>query len=394
MSRSRIRAHYEQLSEFERGRIIGLKEAAGPLRSSTAVRRRHSENGFATVPFEVPWLYFSARQCHTTYGASYYELSYILSNTSLASQIAGSLSNRACLGYNGKKKRSEAFDFKKLCLFCGQVADEAAETKKKKEREKYRRKISKVSTPEFKYNVLKKSRTYCDSKGELVKDRILCEFDLIAFEAKYYTLYYANFLNGLPSTEKKHRQVDKVSEAMAESFNYIENRYDSQFTLKELRDVLAGCVPVHKTIITRLQQNDPEEERLRIVEAAIAIIREDIRSSVVETKSYPLPSKLLIKENQELPENAYCISYRKSRYGSERLIDVLYSLGFAALYGNTVKFEISTAYHPQPRILSSESGTLVQYDGDNVNTNVHTLDGNNTLHVMEMIKIATPKDIH
>ncbi|GFS91160.1 hypothetical protein TNCV_2214921 [Trichonephila clavipes] len=34
-------------------------------------------------------------------------------------------------------------------------------------------------------------------------------------------------------------------------------------------------------------KRDPEEERLRIVEAAAAIIREDIRSSVVETKSYP-----------------------------------------------------------------------------------------------------------
>ncbi|GFY53622.1 hypothetical protein TNIN_288491 [Trichonephila inaurata madagascariensis] len=84
---------------------------------------------------------------------------------------------------------------------------------------------------------------------------------------------------------------------MAESLNYIENHDDSQFTLKELRVVLAG---------------DPEEERLRIVEAAAAIIREDIRSSVVETKSYPPPSKILIKENQELPENVYCISDRKS----------------------------------------------------------------------------------
>ncbi|GFX69207.1 uncharacterized protein TNCV_3563831 [Trichonephila clavipes] len=35
---------------------------------------------------------------------------------------------------------------------------------------------------------------------------------------------------------------------------------------------------------------DPEEERLRTVEASAAIIREDIRSSVVETKSYPTES--------------------------------------------------------------------------------------------------------
>ncbi|GFY55878.1 uncharacterized protein TNIN_358341 [Trichonephila inaurata madagascariensis] len=54
------------------------------------------------------------------------------------------------------------------------------------------------------------------------------------------------------------------------------------------------------------------------------------------------------------------------RYESERQIDVLYSLGFAASYGKTVQYEISTAYHPRPRILSSESGMLVEYV-DNAN---------------------------
>ncbi|GFS57167.1 uncharacterized protein TNIN_183451 [Trichonephila inaurata madagascariensis] len=46
------------------------------------------------------------------------------------------------------------------------------------------------------------------------------------------------------------------------------------------------------------------------------------------------------------------------RYGSERLIDVPYSLGFAASYGKTLQNEILTTHHLQRRILSSESGTL------------------------------------
>ncbi|GFY73792.1 hypothetical protein TNIN_311971 [Trichonephila inaurata madagascariensis] len=58
----------------------------------------------------------------------------------------------------------------------------------------------------------------------------------------------------------------------------------------------------HSNILSKAcydnKKRDPEEERLRIVEAAAAIIREDIRSSVVETKSYPPPSKMLIKENK------------------------------------------------------------------------------------------------
>ncbi|GFU65226.1 uncharacterized protein TNCV_2134311 [Trichonephila clavipes] len=144
----------------------------------------------------------------------------------------------------------------------------------------------------------------------------------IASEAKYHTLYYTNFLNRLPSSEKKTCQDNQVAETVAEIFNYIENHDDSQFTLKELRDVLMG------------------------------------------------------------------------RYGSERLIDVLYSLGFEASYCKSVQYEISAAYHPQSRILSSESGALVQYVRDNASINGHTLDGSNTLHVMEMIKLNTSKDIY
>ncbi|GFY47688.1 uncharacterized protein TNIN_428241 [Trichonephila inaurata madagascariensis] len=144
-----------------------------------------------------------------------------------------------------------------------------------------------------------------------------------AFDFKKLCLFWGktNFLNRLPSTEKKPRQDNQVSEAMAEIFNYIENHEDLQFTLKELRDVLTV-------------------------------------------------------------------------YRSERLMDVLHSLGFAASYGKTVQYEILTAYHPQSRILSSESGALVRYVGDSADINVHTLDGNNTLYVMGMIKIVTPKDIY
>ncbi|GFY57427.1 uncharacterized protein TNIN_484691 [Trichonephila inaurata madagascariensis] len=76
------------------------------------------------------------------------------------------------------------------------------------------------------------------------------------------------------------------------------------------------------------------KKTVTIVEAAVAIIREDIRSTVVETKSYPPPTS----------------------------------------YGKTEQYEISIAYHPQTRILSSESGELVQYFGDNAYINVHILD--------------------
>ncbi|GFS30659.1 uncharacterized protein TNIN_160231 [Trichonephila inaurata madagascariensis] len=123
----------------------------------------------------------------------------------------------------------------------------------KKKKEKYRRKISKVSTLEFKDNVLRKAE-HSDPIGDLVKILLFCEYDLIASAEKYHALCNTNFLNRLPSNEKKHRQDNQVSELIAGIFNYIENHNDSQFTLKELRDVLTGYVPDDKTIITRLQQ--------------------------------------------------------------------------------------------------------------------------------------------
>ncbi|GFW09911.1 hypothetical protein TNCV_4252401 [Trichonephila clavipes] len=76
------------------------------LWSSTAVRRRYSENSFTAVPFAASWPSFSAKYCKTTYDKYYYHehvhVSYSLSNTSLTSQITRSLSNRACLGYDRK----------------------------------------------------------------------------------------------------------------------------------------------------------------------------------------------------------------------------------------------------------------------------------------------------
>lgn len=150
-----------------------------------------------------------------------------------------------------RKKRNEPFDFKNWCLFCSHEANEAAERKKK---HKYRRTISNVSTLAFKDNVIKKAEERNDSFGELIKERILYEYDLIAAEAKYHTICYTNFLTRVPSADKNPCQDDQVTQAMKEIFSYIENNADSQFTLKELKDVPTEYMPDDKTIIKKLQQ--------------------------------------------------------------------------------------------------------------------------------------------
>ncbi|GFX07239.1 uncharacterized protein TNCV_2972161 [Trichonephila clavipes] len=215
--------------------------------------------------------------------------------------------------------------------------------------------------------------------------------------------------------------------------------------IEEKQDQRKTCYKKKTPFRSPISSRNPEEELLRIVKASAAIIREDIRSSVVETKSYPPPSKMLIMKNQEIPKGllhflqevimkkrkgkiansktkrtsiSYAIMaalrersfssqlllslsvFLHKRYGSERQIDVLYSLGFESSYGKTVQYEISTAYHPQPRILSSESAlekysaTICWRQCQYKLRECHTLDGNNTFHIMGMIKIVTPKDIY
>ncbi|GFW52600.1 hypothetical protein TNCV_405281 [Trichonephila clavipes] len=53
-------------------------------------------------PQKYPDLIFQQDNANPTYHTSCYELSNSLSSTSLTSQIARFLSNRVCLGYDGK----------------------------------------------------------------------------------------------------------------------------------------------------------------------------------------------------------------------------------------------------------------------------------------------------
>lgn len=52
-------------------------------------------------------------------------------------------------------------------------------------------------------------------------------------------------------------------------------------------------------------------------------------------------------------------------------------------------YEAAAVFHRPPLILPPESGTFIQYVADNVDINVNTLDGNNTLHIMGLIQIVT-----
>lgn len=125
---------------------------------------------------------------------------------------------------------------------------------------------------------------------------------------------------------------------MDEIFYYIENNEDYQFTLEELKEIPKDYVPANPTIISKLiernnvvittksksmtiicfrdtqtnilckswyenRKQNPKEERLRIVEAAASIIREDITLFVVNTEFYPPPNKMFDDVNTDIPES-------------------------------------------------------------------------------------------
>lgn len=175
-----------------------------------------------------------------------------------------------------------------------------------------------------------------------------------------------------------------------------------------------------------------EEERLRIVAKAIEILRQDIQSQVYNTDTYP-PSDDFLKDPGTLPQSLtffieglllgktkrveetkrkcsalgnaiiaiirprsflsplLCslslLLYRK--YASKHLIDLLASLGFCASYHEAQKLEISAIYSAKPGF---KMGAFNQFVFDNVDFNVCTIDGLNTLHAMGGIRCITPSN--
>lgn len=126
------------------------------------------------------------------------------------------------------KKRSSKFDFRTLCLVCGEEANEDVE---KRKRQEYRRKIKQVSTLSFKDNIIKTAESRGDGLGKIVRDRVNFEYDLVAAEAKYHDNCLISF-NKYKSGGSVGRPHDEnIRLAMEEIFYYIENNNDCQFTL-------------------------------------------------------------------------------------------------------------------------------------------------------------------
>lgn len=368
------------------------------------------------------------------------------------------------------RSNESSFCFKKYCLFCGNEADKTAEMKKAQH---LRRRVSQVSTLDFKKTILKEAQTRSDELARSVIARIQYEYDLVAAKAMYHSDCYTSFVKPISGGKIGRPESDSITSAMEKIFAFIENHDDCQFSIQELKDICKEPSIDNRTIKSKLKskygnriiiteklgssaficfidnqhdvlskawyekkKENEMEERLRILKAAAAIVREDIQSIVFDTDNYPPPTQMFEDINSDIPESltylleqiilknkrsklehsklictnvSHCImaavrprSFKSRlqlglsvffhrRFGSKRLIQIFSSFGLCASYNETMMYEAAAVLHRPPHILPPETGTIIQYAADNADINVHTLDGHNTLHIMGIIQIITPK---
>jgi len=374
-----------------------------------------------------------------------------------------------------KRRSTEApFSFKTHCFMCGlDITPEFIEKERKKKTN--RNNVYQVRVLKLKETILKRAKERGDAYGQAIIERLLPVSDLVASDCQYHNFCLRKLYNR-PKIEEKGKRgafINDVEAAMEDVFTFLENSDgECQFSLDELMDKIKGNYrPDKKTVKAHLLKkygsdiiitfspnkmpvvcfkntgykilNDAwyqqalkneQEERLRIVKTAAAIIVEDIRSQVYETEKYPPPDKFLEGNEELIPETlrtfmetvvlnnkrgdhdvwkkkstamAHCLVatvrpksfvspvlvglavFLYKKYGSRKLIDVVSSLGFCSSYLEAVRLEASAI---NGDLLKVNQPCFSQQVYDNADFNVHTIDGYNTFHVMGGISCITPKD--
>lgn len=178
------------------------------------------------------------------------------------------------------------------------------------------------------------------------------------------------------------------------------------------------------------KKNKESNERLRIVQKAVEIIRNDIQSKVCNYKEYP-PTDDFFKDAEDLPESLLtlleslmmnktkrtqqtkrkCVTvvhaitsvirprtftssvlnglslFLHKKYGSRRLMDLLANMGFCASYHEAQRLEMSALLNAQPNV---KPNSFSQFVFDNADFNACTTDRVNSFHAMDGIKCITP----
>lgn len=288
--------------------------------------------------------------------------------------------------------------------------------------------------------------------------------------AQYHHPCYSKFsLPSRPAGGLSGRPQDPdVTWAMERIFEYLKKHEDQcRFSLRELSNVIRYSPPSDATIKAKLREKfakdivitslpgrlvicfrnhellldswyeenktNEEEERLRIVRKAAAIISEDIKSQIYNVDYYPRADKFLDSGEEDVPQTLQIFldevilkkkrkskdKYKKKclgiahsiiaatrpksflsciqiglaatlfhKTGSRNIIDILSSFGFCASYLEASTFQLSAVLHPDA---TEPRKGFFQFVGDNADVNINTLDGLGTFHAMGMITIITPR---
>ncbi|CAH1102063.1 unnamed protein product [Psylliodes chrysocephalus] len=239
------------------------------------------------------------------------------------------------------------FDFKTICLFCAEVLDNNHPN---------RNPISLVSTMKIKDNIIKICNERNDEWGNNVLVRVNSVKDLVASEARYHKSCYTLFNRHGSNPKGKSNLCDNKSalnltkhNAFYQLCDFLENNYECQYDIKELMAIMkeksldgeevysekyvkmnlkshygdAICMTSKSGKWTigfrgtasrilndrwykdKLKNN--ADERMRIVEAAAIIIKEDIYSFTCEYNNYPCVEEIASGGYNVIPDSLKCL---------------------------------------------------------------------------------------
>ena len=178
------------------------------------------------------------------------------------------------------------------------------------------------------------------------------------------------------------------------------------------------------------------DERLRIIEASAAIIREDIRSKIYQHDKYYSLSDMTTTDEDLVPETLRCLIagivksknvdskvvnlrrqsieysinsacrprsfvsplmlsaglYINRKFGMRQLIEILSSFGFTERYKEIQRYEYCLIADSDNQTTDNVT-QYIQYIFDNADFNIKTLNGLGTFHSMGGVKCVTSRSI-
>ncbi|KAK7111652.1 hypothetical protein V1264_011253 [Littorina saxatilis] len=388
------------------------------------------------------------------------------------------------LGERSTRSKQHRFDFASCCFFCGTRVNLS---KTRGPDEAYR-----VRTLSLQTEILKKCDERNDEWADIVKGKLEFARDLHAADAVYHITCNCNFrafglsipkryndkpgayaLTNAPSRSVGRPPDTEKLEVFEKTAEYLINHDDEQITIGELVQkmqefsggvgyttkwmkekllerfgeniIIANILGKSNVVTFRTtaksilhdfynspKTNDDESEKLKLVKAAAALIKNEIKAASATTnKEYPtsedissgaynldfVPQSLQLflrlifsekdADNKIASVGQAIVQAARPRvviaplqiglgvqmhhhFGSRYLIDVLNAMGFSSSYTEVQRFEANAAVSQSTDIPGCAKNVILQYVADNVDHNSCTLDGYNSFHGMGMIATTTP----